>query len=268
MVLITDGEDTCNADPCDVARGIASQGIHLVIDTLGLIPDAKTRDQLSCIAEATGGTYTTVQHKKNSPAGSSSSSTAATDPVVTPVAAKGATACTERARAKAGLYTDRRSSRRPLVPRRRRAGQGAARLGERRRRPRRQPGLRRAAARGHPARPGDRRGEAAGTGRTDVVSAGLRYPKAEADDDNAPRDRVPPGRQLLLRRPLGEDHARDCRWSSPSTWWTGPTRRADVASFGLGRGWWLLGAAGRHRRPGGSAVGLGVALAARVWRTN
>ncbi|MFD8701241.1 VWA domain-containing protein [Kitasatospora sp. NPDC059648] len=62
IVLITDGEDTCTPpDPCDVARELASQGIHLVVDTLGLAHDDKTRQQLLCIANATGGTYTDVR---------------------------------------------------------------------------------------------------------------------------------------------------------------------------------------------------------------
>jgi Ca-activated chloride channel homolog len=65
IVLITDGEDTCGApDPCDVARQLAAAGTHLVIDTLGLTLDAKVRRQLTCIADATGGTYTAVQHQK------------------------------------------------------------------------------------------------------------------------------------------------------------------------------------------------------------
>ncbi|MFD5083879.1 VWA domain-containing protein [Kitasatospora sp. NPDC058406] len=62
VVLITDGEDSCAPpDPCDVARELAAQGIHLVIDTLGLAHDDKTRQQLLCIANATGGTYTDVR---------------------------------------------------------------------------------------------------------------------------------------------------------------------------------------------------------------
>ncbi|MFB8238813.1 VWA domain-containing protein [Kitasatospora purpeofusca] len=62
VVLITDGEDSCAPpDPCDVARELASQGIHLVVDTLGLAHDDKTRQQLLCIANATGGTYTDVR---------------------------------------------------------------------------------------------------------------------------------------------------------------------------------------------------------------
>ncbi|CAM5568627.1 hypothetical protein SANTM175S_06385 [Streptomyces antimycoticus] len=64
IVLITDGEDSCGQpDPCDVARELAAQGTHLVVDTLGLTLDRKVREQLSCIAEATGGTYTAIQHR-------------------------------------------------------------------------------------------------------------------------------------------------------------------------------------------------------------
>ncbi len=64
IVLITDGEDTCGApNPCDVARELAAQGTHLVVDTLGLTLDDKVRRQLTCIADATGGTYTAIQHQ-------------------------------------------------------------------------------------------------------------------------------------------------------------------------------------------------------------
>lgn len=62
IVLITDGEDTCAPpDPCDVARELAAQGTQLVVDTLGLAPDDKVRRQLLCIATATGGTYASAQ---------------------------------------------------------------------------------------------------------------------------------------------------------------------------------------------------------------
>lgn len=64
IVLITDGEDDCAPpDPCDVARELAAQGTHLVVDTLGLTLDDSVRRQLTCIAGATGGTYTAVQHQ-------------------------------------------------------------------------------------------------------------------------------------------------------------------------------------------------------------
>ncbi|MGW0663601.1 VWA domain-containing protein [Streptodolium elevatio] len=63
IILITDGEDSCAPpDPCEVARQLAAQGLNLVIDTLGLVPDDKTRKQLTCIANATGGTYTSANN--------------------------------------------------------------------------------------------------------------------------------------------------------------------------------------------------------------
>lgn len=65
IVLITDGEDSCAPpDPCEVARELAALGTHLVVDTLGLAHDDKTRQQLICIANATGGTFTDVQSQQ------------------------------------------------------------------------------------------------------------------------------------------------------------------------------------------------------------
>ena len=57
---------------CATSPAIAAQGTHLVVDTLGLTLDDKVRRQLTCIADATGGTYTAVQHQTSSPAGSTS----------------------------------------------------------------------------------------------------------------------------------------------------------------------------------------------------
>ncbi|MET9933560.1 VWA domain-containing protein, partial [Streptomyces sp. NPDC006324] len=108
IVLITDGEDTCAPlDPCQVAREIAAKGIHLVIDTLGLVPDAKTRQQLTCIAEATGGTYTSVHRTEELSRRVRQLVDRAADPVVTPVAARGAARCADAPELKPGLYTDR-----------------------------------------------------------------------------------------------------------------------------------------------------------------
>ncbi len=150
IVLITDGEDTCAPlDPCEVAREIAAKGIHLTIDTLGLVPNAKIREQLSCIAEATGGTYTSVRaHRRTLRPG---------QPVGGPGGRpgghagrhRGRRAVRRRARAEVrSVHRPRGVRRAPLVPGGRRARPGAARLGERGGRPRREPGLRGAAAGG------------------------------------------------------------------------------------------------------------------------
>ena len=57
IVLVSDGESNCNPEPCDVARKLSKDGIDLRIDVVGLSVNAKTRKQLSCIAEAGNGTY-------------------------------------------------------------------------------------------------------------------------------------------------------------------------------------------------------------------
>lgn len=55
IVLVSDGEETCTPDPCEVAKQIA--GIDLKIDVIGLRVDRKARDQLQCVADEGGGTY-------------------------------------------------------------------------------------------------------------------------------------------------------------------------------------------------------------------
>ncbi|GDY61770.1 hypothetical protein SAV14893_011630 [Streptomyces avermitilis] len=108
IVLITDGEDTCAPlDPCEVAREIAAKGVGLTIDTLGLVPNSKLSKQLSCIAEATGGTYTSVEHKEDLTDKVNQLVDRAADKVVTPVAVDGAADCAKAPTLKSGLFTDR-----------------------------------------------------------------------------------------------------------------------------------------------------------------
>ncbi|MHA3703770.1 vWA domain-containing protein [Jatrophihabitans sp. YIM 134969] len=58
IVLVSDGEDTCSPPPpCDVAQQLKQQGVDLIVHTVGFKVDAAARAQLSCIAQATGGTY-------------------------------------------------------------------------------------------------------------------------------------------------------------------------------------------------------------------
>lgn len=62
IVLVSDGEDSCQPpDPCEVAGELSEQGVDVVIDTVGLLLDTAEADsQLSCIAEATGGSFVTA----------------------------------------------------------------------------------------------------------------------------------------------------------------------------------------------------------------
>jgi Ca-activated chloride channel family protein len=109
IVLITDGEDTCTPpDPCDVARELAAQGTDLVVDTLGLAPDEKTRKQLVCISQATGGTYASAQSEEElTDRIKQLVDRAALPPPVTPAVVAGAEDCEGAPLLAAGVYSDR-----------------------------------------------------------------------------------------------------------------------------------------------------------------
>ncbi|WP_036567496.1 VWA domain-containing protein [Nocardia sp. BMG51109] len=58
VVLVSDGDDTCSPpDPCDVARELKREGLDLIVHSIGFAVDTKARAQLTCMAQATGGTY-------------------------------------------------------------------------------------------------------------------------------------------------------------------------------------------------------------------
>ncbi|CAM5568797.1 VWFA domain-containing protein OS=Streptomyces antimycoticus OX=68175 GN=SSPO_013670 PE=4 SV=1 [Streptomyces antimycoticus] len=113
------------------------------------------------------------------------------------------------------------------------------------------------------------RGSEAGSGRTDVLSSGLRYPVADVDDDEDETART-----VCLE--LSQS------FSAPASVKRAPglpvelavdvvgndDPPADVAAFGLGRGWMLLGVL----TVGGLLAGLLWGWLARwrvtVWRSN
>ena len=60
IVLVSDGLATCTPDPCEVAADLASSGIDLAIDVVGLGVSGEARRQLQCIADRGNGTYYNV----------------------------------------------------------------------------------------------------------------------------------------------------------------------------------------------------------------
>ncbi|MBF6212813.1 VWA domain-containing protein [Nocardia puris] len=59
IVLVSDGIDTCAPpDPCDVARDLRTDGASIIVHAIGFDVDDAARDQLICLAHATGGSYT------------------------------------------------------------------------------------------------------------------------------------------------------------------------------------------------------------------
>lgn len=185
VILITDGEDTCAPpDPCEVARELAAQGLHLVVDTLGLIPDETVRRQLVCIAAATGGSYFAAQNTEDlTKRIKQLVNRAQTTYTRTPAAVAGGEDCTSAPILSAGVYSDRErfsEHRWYRVP----VGTGKelrASVSVTIDRPiRRDFGvlLRATSADGRELV----RGTDAGSGRTDVVSAGVRW---SAKEDSA-----------------------------------------------------------------------------------
>ncbi len=57
IILISDGKETCDPDPCGTAKELEKQGIDFVTHVIGFNVDKKTDKQLECIASATGGEY-------------------------------------------------------------------------------------------------------------------------------------------------------------------------------------------------------------------
>ena len=59
VILVSDGIENCNADPCAVAADLAKTGVELKVHTVGFGLDNKGAvAQLKCLADRTGGTFT------------------------------------------------------------------------------------------------------------------------------------------------------------------------------------------------------------------
>ena len=57
VILISDGKETCDADPCATAKALEVEGIDFVAHVIGFDVDKQTGEQLKCIADSTGGEY-------------------------------------------------------------------------------------------------------------------------------------------------------------------------------------------------------------------
>ena len=58
IVLVSDGGETCGADPCAVAQEIRTQhGIDVRIHVVGFDVETRDRSRLECVAQGGGGTY-------------------------------------------------------------------------------------------------------------------------------------------------------------------------------------------------------------------
>ncbi|MBN1827379.1 MAG: VWA domain-containing protein [Candidatus Eisenbacteria bacterium] len=57
IVLVSDGKETCDADPCAVAADLKKAGARFVLHVVGFDVTDEEKGQLLCIAEAGGGRY-------------------------------------------------------------------------------------------------------------------------------------------------------------------------------------------------------------------
>uniref|UniRef100_UPI00260EB2BF vWA domain-containing protein n=1 Tax=uncultured Halomonas sp. TaxID=173971 RepID=UPI00260EB2BF len=57
VVLISDGVETCNADPCALSEQLARQGVKFTAHVVGFDLEDEAHASLSCIAENTGGLF-------------------------------------------------------------------------------------------------------------------------------------------------------------------------------------------------------------------
>jgi len=63
VILISDGMESCGADPCAAIRELKDKGVGLVVHAIGFgMEDEKGAAQLRCIARATGGAYLTAEN--------------------------------------------------------------------------------------------------------------------------------------------------------------------------------------------------------------
>jgi len=64
IILISDGKETCDSDPCGTAKELEKKGIDFVTHVIGFNVDKKTDKQLECIANVTGGEYFSAKNAK------------------------------------------------------------------------------------------------------------------------------------------------------------------------------------------------------------
>jgi Ca-activated chloride channel family protein len=61
IILVSDGEETCEGDPCALVKELKESGIKFVLHVIGFDVSEKEKEQLACMAEAGGGAYFTAK---------------------------------------------------------------------------------------------------------------------------------------------------------------------------------------------------------------
>ncbi len=61
VILISDGKETCDMDPCAVGKELEAAGVNFTAHVIGFDLSEKEKQQLQCLAENTGGQYYDAQ---------------------------------------------------------------------------------------------------------------------------------------------------------------------------------------------------------------
>ncbi len=64
IVLVSDGVETCEGDPCSMSAKLREQGHKVVIHTVGFDVNTAAENQLKCVAQAGGGQYFQVDNAR------------------------------------------------------------------------------------------------------------------------------------------------------------------------------------------------------------
>ncbi|WP_204114115.1 vWA domain-containing protein [Shimia biformata] len=63
VILVSDGVETCNADPCAAARALEEAGVNFTAHVVGFdVSDKTALAQMQCLADETGGTFRTASN--------------------------------------------------------------------------------------------------------------------------------------------------------------------------------------------------------------
>ena len=87
VILVSDGEETCHADPCALGAELEKLGVDFTAHVVGFdLPEGKARAQLQCLAKTTGGRYVEARNAAELNSALGEMAKAAPAPVPVPVA--------------------------------------------------------------------------------------------------------------------------------------------------------------------------------------
>ncbi len=88
VILVSDGEETCNLDPCAVGAELEKSGVEFTAHVIGFhVNDRKHQAQLRCLAENTGGRYLNARNAVELGTAIEGAVSASTEPPPPPAAA-------------------------------------------------------------------------------------------------------------------------------------------------------------------------------------